>query len=278
MPSLVTAYGSTSFALPDRRVRSRRDDLNEVTQTFQRSSATAFAIGDAFPGMTGYVVEEITRVDECVETGAECYLYELRGVGIGPTARKLSYSESVNEEGWDTVNVRWLTSNKQLVQLGDALSGALAMRAVGVEREEHPSTSAFWYVSASYRGMIQPKNPKIRWTQNGRELSKDQLIVALPGGWTDPRKAEILWPRAGCTISYVTLDLPATGVPQQTGDAPHPQAPFVVAPSIFGDPAEFLWHWPNGWTLQGVEADVIPGSSIAFITENWIFNHEVTLG
>jgi hypothetical protein len=57
---------------------------------------------------------------------------------------------------------------------------------------------------------------------------------------------------------------------------PHIQAPFVFVPNIAGPAADFTWHWPNGWVLAGIDTDIIAGTTVAKVTENWVYNVKVT--
>ena len=111
---------------------------------------------------------------------------------------------------------------------------------------------------------------------NGREVSREALVVAFQGGWSTPAKSEILWPRVTLTKSYLSTALPAVSVPTQTFGRPSQQAPFVAEPVLTGavDP---VLHWPNGWTLVDVNHEPLAGSSITFCQEVWSYNHKTTL-
>jgi hypothetical protein len=269
----VIYTGSINVDYPDRSIRRRRDDLDEINQTFQRGVPGLMRPGTGFPGASGFTIVEST---ETLET-PDCYVYDVRGVGAFGD-REISRTETPNEEGWDEASVRYLTSNKFFVQLGSAMAGFTGMRCVSVSREQHPQSSSHWYVTGNYRGQFSQKHNKVRWTSNGREMSKDKLINTLTGGWNDPRKSEILWGRQGCTISYVSLFVPTKQVPFQSGGAPHSQVPTVFSPSLSGDPSDLTWHWPNGWTLAGMDCDIIAGTTVCFVTESWVFNNRVTFG
>lgn len=267
------SYGNVNFDYPDKRIRRRWDDLDEISQTFQRASITDLVIGGPFPGAPGFFIRELDVEEET----PNCFVHRARGFGAVPF-REISRTETPNEDGWDEASVRYLSANKFAVSLGAGLLGATGMRCVSVNRERHPQSTAHWYLTASYRGQLDKKHPKVRWTSNGREISKDKLRNYLTGGWNDPRKSEILWGRQGCTISYVSLSVPTKQVPWQSGGAPHGQVPAVFAPPISGDPSDFTWHWPHGWTLAGMDCDIIAGTTVCFVTESWIYNNKVTFG
>lgn len=268
-------HGATSFAWPDKRWREAHDDLTEVTQTFQRTTKDALNIGDAFPGEDNHLI--INR-DVEQETD-DCYVIRATGIGTAGGLLELPGTEAENDEGWDEATRDYITTNKNHVRVGARLSGATGMRCVSVSRRRHSRSRFHWILSASYRGMLSgPKEPKIRWTSAGREISKESLTNLLPGGWNEPRRSQVLWPRPGCTISYVSLSVPNVPVPQQTGGRPHPQAPFVFTPQTSGPASDFTWQWPNGWVLMSIETDILPGTTIAFVVESWAYNEKIVIG
>lgn len=259
---------------PDKRIRRRWDDLNEITQSFQRDKGGLFQPGQTFPGTTGYIIRESTEEEET--TG--CFVYDLRGVGVGPQARILSQEESVNEEGFDEGSVRWLAqSNSTVGLLGSVMPGYTSMYAVTRQKSLHPQSPSFAFFTVTYQGLIAVgKEPKLRWTSSGREISKEALQVALVGGWDNFNKSEIMWPRPSLSLSYVSLSVPRESVPIQSSGTPHHQAPFVYVPSISGPASDFTWHWPNGWVLAGIDTNIIAGTTVAHVVENWVYNVKVT--
>ena len=170
----------------------------------------------------------------------------------------------------------FLSSNKNYAVRGSILPGNGAMVCTSVRRRQHPVNGAFWYNDCSFRGQLNQNAVKVRWGNSGREMSKDGVAVLFTGGWSDPRKSNILWGRSSCTLSYVSLALPQKQVPSQTGGRPHPQAPFVFAPALTLPTEEITWNWPNGWTLADLNVDVLPGTSICFVVETWVYNAEAT--
>jgi hypothetical protein len=273
MATPIISHGSVAVDYPDRRIRSRRDDLNEVTQTFQRATTNAFDVGQTFPGLTDYVISEINRTDEVPGN----HVYELKGIGglgiIG--LKEVQRQEQVAEEGFDSVVIRYISTTPRPITLGQFADGVAACACVEVQSEQHPGSPNFWNVTATYRGIIGPKEVKIRWANAAREISKDQLSVPGPGGWETPQKSEILWGRQEATLSFVTDTLPETFIPRQSAGTPHPSFPEVqFVPFTTSEPT---FHWPNGWTRTGVNCDVISGTTVAFVTEQWLFNPRVTL-
>jgi hypothetical protein len=271
----VITTGTVDIDYPDRRIRRQQDDLDEISQTFQRSTGGLLQPGAAFPGASGYFITEST---ETLEVPGH-FVYDVRGVGTAGGVLELPGDEQENDEGFDDASKTFITTNRNQVLIGQAMPGANGMRCVSVRRQKHPRTDTHWILTASYRGVLRGvKEPKVRWTSSGREISKEALINNFPSGWNDPRRSQILWPRQGCTISYVSLSVPNVAVPQQTGGSPHPQAPFVYTPNVSGPASEFVWQWPNGWVLLGMDVDILPSTTIAYVTENWVFNDRAVIG
>lgn len=271
----VITTGNVSLDYPDRRIRRRWDDLDEVTQTFQRATGGLFQPGTAFPGLSNMIIREVTETEE---VPGSCFVYDLRAIGItGSGVRVLANDEQRNEDGFDEASMRWLAPAATNVgALGSVKPGTTSMYCVSRQKSLHPQSPTWAYITATYRGLLTPKPVKITWTSTGREISRDALKNLLDGGWNDFYKSEILWPRPAMTISYVSLSVPRGSVPQQSGSAPHIQAPFVFVPNISGPEEDFIWHWPNGWVLMSLDTDIIAGTTVARVTENWVYNVKKT--
>jgi hypothetical protein len=272
----IIEFGDVSVDYPDRKWSERHNDLTEVSQTFQRATRDALEKGDAFPGLADFYIRDL-EIDEETE---DCFVFRARGIGTSGGVLELPMDQQENDEGWDEATRTFITTNPNQVRVGQSMTGYPSMKCVSVKRQRHPRTDTHWNLTASYRGLLSGvKEPKIRWTSSGREISKESLINGFPGGWNDPRRSQVLWPRQGCTISYVSLSVPNVPIPQQTGETrPHPQAPFVYTPNVNGPVTDFVWQWPNGWVLLGMETDIIPGTTLAFVTENWVYNDRVVFG
>jgi hypothetical protein len=271
----VILHGTVDLDFPDKRITRRDRDLDQIRQTFQRGAAGAIRPGMGFPGASGFRVIEASEDEEVV---GECYVYQCRGVGIsgGLVAKLIDQSEDNEEEGWDMATQVWLAANKNHIRLGAASSVSPSMVATSVRRRQHPDSPAYWYIEAQFKGILSDKAEKIRITMNGREVSREELVVTLAGGWNTPSKSEVLWPRVSLTRSYLSRNIPSVSVPQQFFGRPSQQAPFVFTPLLSG-PVDPVLHWPNGWTLQDVNHEPLAGTSITFCQEVWVYNHKETL-
>jgi hypothetical protein len=268
----VITTGTTELEYPDRRIRRTLNDLNEVSHTFQRSTSGALLPGAAMPGMSGYILQSVVETKET----DDCYVYDCTAMGVLNGVITFDRVETENEEGFDEASLTYLSSTKMYAKRGQALPGNGAMICTNVQRRQHPVSPSYWFNDCTFRGQLNQNQVKVRWGNAGREISKDGLIVNFTGGWADPRKSNILWGRSSCTLSYVSLALPQKGVPTQSGSAPHYQAPFVFNPSLTLPTEEITWNWPNGWTLADLNVDIIPGTSICFVTEGWVYNNVAT--
>jgi hypothetical protein len=276
MPILAAiTHGVTTLDFPDLKIRRRDKELDEITQTFQRPTAAAIVPGMSWPGRPGFRVLEAAEEEDFP---SQCYLYQCRGIGIagGLLAKEIDWAEDDEEEGWDMATRVVLTGNKNLIPRGAAAPGIPTMLATSVRRRRHPDADGYWYLEAQYKGINGDKPEKIRITMNGREVSREALVVAFNGGWDTPAKSEILWPRVTLTKSYLSAAIPTVSVPTQSFGRPSQQAPAVFEPIITGA-ADPVLHWPNGWTLADVNHEPLAGSSICYCQEVWTYNHRVTL-
>ena len=265
-------YGVRSVDLPDRRIRRSLNDLSEVSGVFQRATGGALVPGGAFPNEAGFIIQSSVETKEA----DDCFVYDVTGMGVLGGVRTFDRVETENEEGFDDASLTFLSDNKFYAVRGAILPGNGAMVCTSVRRRQHPVNGAFWYNDCSFRGQLNQNEVKVRWGNAGREMSKEGIAVNLPGGWGDPRKSNILWGRSSCTLSYVSLSVPRDQVPSQTGGRPHPQAPFVFDPALTLPAEEVTWNWPNGWTLADLNVDILPGTSICFVVETWVYNAQIT--
>ena len=267
-------YGVRDLDLPDRRIRRVANDLQEIQGTFQRDEGGLFLPGSAYPGVSGYLVQSSVETRET----ADCFVYDVTGVGVLGGVASFDRVEVENEEGFDEASLTFLSSNKFYAVRGSILPGNGAMVCTSVRRRQHPVNGAFWHNDCTFKGQLNQNEVKVRWGNAGREMSKDGIAVNFPGGWGDPRKSNIRWGRSSCTLSYVSLSVPRDQVPSQSGGRPHSQAPFVFAPALSLPTGELTWNWPNGWTLADLNVDILPGTSICFVVESWVYNAQATFG
>ena len=271
-PSALITHGVTDMEFPDRRIRRVANDLQEIQGTFQRDEGGLFLPGSSYPGVSGYVVQSSVETRET----AACFVYDVTGVGVLGGVAEFDRVEVENEEGFDEGSMTFLSNEKYHLKKGESLPGMAAMICTSVRRRQHPVHGDFWYNDGSYKGQLLDSEVKVRWGNAGREMTKDGIAVNLPGGWGDPRKSNILWGRSSCVLSYVSQSVPRTVVPSQSGGAPHSQAPFVFDPVLSLPNEDLTWNWPNGWTLADLNVDILPGTSICFVVESWVYNAQAT--
>ena len=273
-PPYTLTYGGYGFLTePEPVFRRRWDGLDEGTLRFWAATDDYVSPDDTVPGFPGMKARDVTITPE-----AEGFLLSVQAVGIynsmGPSARRVAQRWTPTDEGFDEGSETWLTVNPNSFTLGLASTAKPNMVIVGSSQTKLDE-SALWYrVEVAYKGVISAKGQKVRLSTAAREISKDSIIVDLPGGWTTARKGQVMMPRAQVESSYVTNGLPTMD------DVPSAKLP-PVDPGVFNpdfSSPDGQWHWPNGWVLSAREAENLNGTDRYFVRETYIFNPQVTFG
>ena len=264
----VTSAGSYNVLLEEPRIRRRWDGLDEGSFTFWCDSMTYIRPGDSIPGYSGFQARDI-------DIGIEPDGFQLSCSAIGILGsrgmRKLSSSFSESQDGFDDGSGVWLTTSIGGFNLRSVSSEQGSMYVSSVSFDKLDPEYNLYRANVSYRGLLRGKADKVSISTGAREMGIQAVAVNLPGGWTDPRSGDVLWPRAEVKVSFVSTGVVSMAdIPSRSNP---PITPAIFSPSLSGD---LKYHWPNGWIIVSREVETLVGTSVNFVTETYTYNHVAT--
>ena len=266
----VEYEGQPNFWTEGVTIRRRFDGLDELSGTYFTDNPLAISPGEACP--SPYAAFKARDVEVLVEPESMAEL-RISAVGIygSKGSRRLSSSFTLNQEGFDDGVEVWLRPDKTGFGLGQQSSIQAGMYCTDISHEEIDVDSEYQRVTVKYRGILASKDQKIHLTTSAREMGIENVAVNLPGGWTDPRSGDVMWPRPEVKTSYIQIGTP-TMADIPSAAAP-PINPGVWNPSLSGD---LKWHFPSGWVITAREAEQLVSTDIWFITETYTYNAAAT--
>jgi len=266
----VEYEGTPNFWLEGATIRRRWDGLDELSATYFTNNALAIAPGNTCPspyaGFKARDVEILVEPDNMAELRVSAV-----GVYGSKGGRRLSASFTLNQEGFDDGVEVWLRPNKSGFGIGQQSTVQSGMYCTDISFEEVDPDSDYQRVSVKYRGVLASKDQKVYLSTSAREMGIENIAVNLPGGWSDPRSGDIMWPRPEVKTSFIQRTTPIMAdIPSR---AAPPINPGVFLPNLSGD---LKWHWPNGWIITAREAEQLVGTNVWFVTETYTFNAAAT--
>lgn len=205
----------------------------------------------------------------------------------------------ITTAGWDTATAQILIPDPAL----DA-EGALAQFPQGTRIDPEKNwwvTAAkptsklpgLWFLELALKGWTGNKPCKINWGAAAQQQSAENVNAPPPSGTGTEFYPKFQGHEAGntFTLTYPVLDVLATTaggdpivpshlVGRSRDDSPDwtdPNNPsFTIGPQTVGESmwtsiADAVYHWPNGWVLADLQADILPGTHVGMITET--YNH-----
>lgn len=266
----VLSEGSPNFWLENPTIRRRFDGLDELSGTFFTDNPYFIVPGNTLPlPYGGFRARDVEITFEPDNTA------ELRVTGVGlygtQSDRKLGSSWTVNQEGFDDGAETWVVLGRNRFRLGSVSDEQGGMYVSDVTFERIDPDFNYWRANVKYRGILRTKDQKNSLSTAAREMGIENVAVNLPGGWTNPRTGDILWPRPEVRTSYVRVGMP--GMADIPSTSAPPVNPGVFVPKLVGD---LKWHWPNGWVITAREAENLVGTNVWFVQETYTFNAAAT--
>jgi hypothetical protein len=268
----IIKHGSAAPLLLEKNIRQQRDGLDGGTLKYLTPGEFDFRPGVPPPGYPGLEIDDVST-----DTEGEDYIHTLSCFGIlGPrtSRREKGFPKRRKTlEGWDEASDSWIVKSSALddFEPGSAMVGNPTMFCV--EAPDEPLHGGYYRITPTYRGLLWSKPVKRVITSNGQVVSPSvPIVVDLPGGWEDPRNAQVSLPRVVCTDSYVTNSAaPTDAIP---GNATPVNAPDVQVISVFG--AEVVYQWPYGWRLESVSSDELGETGYRLLTLVYEYQYQKT--
>jgi len=266
----VLSEGSPNFWLENPTIRRRFDGLDELSAVYFTDNPLFIAPGNTLPAPYGGFKARDVEINFEPDDTAEL---RVTGVGLYGTQpnRKLGSSWTQNQEGFDDGSETWVVFGRNVFPLGTTSTEQSGMYVSDVSFERIDPDFEYWRANVKFRGILRTKDRKNSLSTAAREMGIENIAVNLPGGWSDPRSGDILWPRPEVRSSYVQIGMP--GMADIPSSQIPPINPGVWIPSLVGD---LKWHWPNGWVITAREAENLVGTNVWFIQETYTYNAAAT--
>ena len=266
----VEYEGTPNFWTEGVTIRRRWDGLDELSGTYFASTTTAISPGDSCPSpYSGFKARDVEVLIE-PESMAEL---RVSAVGIlgSKDSRRLSSNFTLNQEGFDDGTEVWLKTDKSGFTIGQESTIQQGMYYSDITWEEVDVDSDYQRVTVKLRGVLASKDRKITLTTAAREMGIENIAINLPGGWTDPRSGDVMWPRPEVKTNYVLVGTPVmSDIPSA---ATPPFNPGVWNPTLTGD---LKYHFPSGWVITARDAEQLVGTNVWFISETYTYNAVAT--
>ena len=268
----VLSEGSPNFWLENPTIRRRFDGLDELSAVYFTDNPLFIAPGNTLPApYSAFKARDVEINFEPDDTA------ELRVTGIGlygtQTNRKLGSSWTENQEGFDDGSETWVVDKTSIFAIGAESDEEKGMHVSDVSFERIDPDFDYWRANVKYRGILRTKDEKIHLSTAAREMGIENVAVNIePGGWSDPRSGDIMWPRPEVRTSFVQVGAP--GMADIPSVAAPPIDPGVFIPNLTGPGIKY--HWPNGWVITAREAEKLVGANVWFIQETYTYNARET--
>lgn len=192
----------------------------------------------------------------------------------------VAYDEkpNVTSGGWDSLKRTYYRTSSTPLEVEDIMAEfptgeKLGTRTFWLTDVEGPTcvVAGLYKIEANYKGFAAPK-PVV--TNYGAAVNEQTAQNVTIGGILYDN-ATIYENGNTASVRYVLedyIDAPTdeVGTPKVPPNAQN------VAPSRWLQLETFNYNSPNGWVLMSSSTDVIPGTTVAFMTDDYQFIHAIT--
>jgi hypothetical protein len=200
----------------------------------------------------------------------------------------------ITDEGWDTNTIQLILPNlpgitleeiNSRIPVGTQVEGKKWWVTGWKPKELAPK---FYGVEVRLKGWVSvpgedSKAWKIKFGSAAESQSGTNIRVPeFPGDTVGVVRPKVETHEATPTvsISYPVEDF-STLAPAKAlvGRAADPDVPgLVVPPTVWAWLADYVYHWPNGWVLMGLEEDRLVGARAALATLSFKYVRDITPG
>ena len=179
-------------------------------------------------------------------------------------------------EGFDslvwrrTVRAGSAQDARDLTALGDQPSGYSFM--VCIDRQAAPVICGHIYEAThTFQGLLSVDKPyKVR-------IANRSEMTSWKSGVDGATRNEGYFALIGVVINYAATIPPDVSDVSTAPPTGLPDLGFIITPPTQPYPGTTNVY-PNGWVLDTREIDVIPGSTVCLVTENWVYRHPTKSG
>jgi len=272
-PQPYYTYGSR-FVCEENKVKRTLYGLDTGRQRWVTNNQFSFVTGGLLNGLVVLYCDSAQQGDDWVHD------LDLAGLINGADKREQGYPDFGRKlEGFDEARDSWIVWSARRTKFnpGDVMSGYSQMVCVDVAETPiivSPGRT-FYKLTPTFLGIRDSKPYSRSITVNGQPISPSgPITVDFPGGWEDPRKSQVDFPKIVVRDTIVSFGSgpPTDAIP---GNVTPPDAPAISGIVYFGP--DVTYHWPHGWKLASIDGHRnIPGTSIHIYTLVYEFEWEVT--
>jgi hypothetical protein len=249
-PQQRITHGSLATpVMTDYRVQRSVSDLDRGQIVYMCNKRGVFSVGGSpsmFPNL------RIQAVDERNVAGDVEVTLNVEGL-IDSNAKRVSLTWQEDPFDFDTANEEWIQLFDSTFTWGSAMTGNSNMRLVAVG-QSYNLDGRWARKGYTYKGIRKAGLVDRQVTVNENIVSpSDPVTVNLPGGWDDPRQANISLPRV------VLRETVKSTSPPDTDDIPSGNYVLPISGLSFPDVQSFslsgsvTYNWPNGWKLANID-------------------------
>lgn len=136
-----------------------------------------------------------------------------------------------------------------------------------------------WRIEVDYKGWAGPKPMKVVVNSAAEQQSAE--AVAAPdgaGGGAVYAKVQTHQSVPEITVSYIVENVSMASKTSQVGTAQTPPVARQPPPNVWTTLPVFVYHWPNGWVLTHSAENVLPGTTVAVVTDTYKYIFDKTPG
>ncbi len=202
---------------------------------------------------------------------------------LAGTPEMLSEEVAISETGWDNLTQLWAVRRDSLT--AEDLAAAYPVGSKLTDRN-------WWLVAAKpvqrlagmhvfelgFKGWAAAKPVKIQWGSSVDQQSDENVTGPAPGGGTAVyARVQVNEATPGFTAQYLVSPVDSTTTPALSVGRPLTRAEAPPVPdSVWTTLVKFVYHWPNGWVLMNLEADILAGTTAGLITESYKYIRDKT--
>lgn len=195
---------------------------------------------------------------------------------------------NLTPEGWDSLTLNYALRRATLTaeELADLfpLGARLGERYWWITGAKPKQIApGVWTAAVDLKGWAAEKPVSVKIGSSAESQSAQNILApAYPGDTIGATFAKVQTHESAPTISvsYLVANITAGGVSltDKVGTALTPPISIAVPDSVWDFLTLFVYHWPNGWCLMGSDQDRLPGSTAAFVTDQYKFIRDKTPG
>lgn len=207
---------------------------------------------------------------------------------LAGTPEMLSEEVAISETGWDTLTQQWAVRRDSLTAEDLAAAYPVGSKLTGrnwwlVAAKPVQRFSGMHVFELGFKGWAAEKPVKIQWGSVVDQQSAENILgpSTLPDGSPGPdvtyARVQVNESAPGFTAQYLVSPVTSGTVPALSVGRTLVRAEAPPVPdTIWAFLERFVFHFPFGWVLMDLQADILAGTTAGLITEHYKYIRERT--